>query len=190
LAVSYSARKFGITRKDTVKEALKKCPELKAIHVPVIRDGKKPGYEANPDIKTCKSSLFMYRNASAEIMKIIKQNTLKFQKASVDEVFIDVTEEALGMESVQDLESTFVVDEHGSKPLHELQHPTEQDFLLLKAAKISSNLRAEIFTKLGYTCSTGISINKTLAKLVSSSNKPNKVNSLLITSKPFYSKMM
>ena len=42
------------------------------------------------------------------------------------------------------------------------------------ASLIISEIRSDILSKLGYTCSAGISINKTLAKLWSSQFKPNK----------------
>ena len=48
------------------------------------------------------------------------------------------------------------------------------DFKIKEACIISSKIRKLIFDTLGYTCSSGIAHNKTLAKIVSSMNKPNK----------------
>ena len=48
------------------------------------------------------------------------------------------------------------------------------DLQLYMGAKISLEIRARIMYELGYTCSTGIAHNKTLAKLISALNKPNK----------------
>lgn len=40
IAVNYPARKFGISRHETVTEAKKKCPDLIAIHVATYKDGE------------------------------------------------------------------------------------------------------------------------------------------------------
>lgn len=50
IAVNYPARKFGISRMDRWKDALKKCPELVIVHVATYKDGdKEPVYRDNPD---------------------------------------------------------------------------------------------------------------------------------------------
>lgn len=54
-----------------------------------------------------------------------------------------------------------------------------QDLQLFYASIISKQLRHEIYDSLGYTSSTGIAHNKTLSKLISSTNKPNKQTCLL-----------
>ena len=54
-----------------------------------------------------------------------------------------------------------------------------KDLQLYYACQISLQLRTQIHQQLGYTSSTGIAHNKTLAKLVSSTNKPNKQTVLL-----------
>jgi len=54
-----------------------------------------------------------------------------------------------------------------------------KDLQLLYASRISLEIRKEIYAKLGYTSSTGIAHNKTLAKLISATNKPNKQTVLL-----------
>ena len=97
MAVNYPARKFGIGRFQTIQEAKKLCPELVVQHVPTISSSStdsaaqgKPGYYENPNINTHKASLVTYREASFKIMAIISSHFPKsFQKASVDEAFID-----------------------------------------------------------------------------------------------------
>ena len=55
-----------------------------------------PAYHPNPNINTHKASLVTYRDASSKIMAIINSHFPKsFQKASVDEAFIDCTENVL-----------------------------------------------------------------------------------------------
>lgn len=44
----------------------------------------------------------------------------------------------------------------------------------MKAAEIISELRLAIWNELSYTCSAGIAHNKTLAKIASAMNKPNR----------------
>lgn len=55
IAVSYPARKFGISRMDKIKEAKKKCPNLVAVHVATYKEGEKePSYWSNVDTRTHK----------------------------------------------------------------------------------------------------------------------------------------
>lgn len=55
IAVNYPARKFGISRMDKKKDALKRCPELKVVHVATYKEGEKePGYWDNVDTNTHK----------------------------------------------------------------------------------------------------------------------------------------
>lgn len=45
IAVNYPARAYGITRHETPADALKKCPDLKLVHVQTYKNGEKePGY--------------------------------------------------------------------------------------------------------------------------------------------------
>ncbi|KAJ3127911.1 DNA-directed DNA polymerase eta rad30 [Nowakowskiella sp. JEL0407] len=55
-----------------------------------------------------------------------------------------------------------------------------EDFSVFIGAVIGSCMRRTIFDKLGYTCSTGIASNKTLAKLCSPVKKPNGQTILLL----------
>jgi len=42
-----------------------------------------------------------------------------------------------------------------------------------------NEIRSQIFKELGYTCSAGISVNKMLAKISTSMNKPNNQTIIL-----------
>ena len=60
IAVNYPARKYGISRMDKAKDALKRCPELVVQHVATYREGEaEPGYWENPDTLTHKVCLTM-----------------------------------------------------------------------------------------------------------------------------------
>jgi len=58
IAVNYPARKYGISRMDKKKDALKKCPDLKVVHVATYKEGEaEPGYWDNVDTNTHKVRL-------------------------------------------------------------------------------------------------------------------------------------
>ncbi|KAF9237637.1 hypothetical protein BU15DRAFT_88645 [Melanogaster broomeanus] len=94
IAVSYPARKFGISRMDKIKDARKKCPDLVAVHVATYKEGEKePGYWDNVDTQTHKVSLDLYRHESNKIINLFKGALPngQIEKASIDEAFIDFT---------------------------------------------------------------------------------------------------
>jgi len=92
IAVNYAARDKGIKRHSTVQEALEKCPELKLVHVATYAHGESmPKYHTQGiTYQTHKVSLDFYRKASARIMTILSKYANIFQKASVDEAYLDV----------------------------------------------------------------------------------------------------
>ena len=55
IAVNYPARKYGISRMDKKKDALKRCPHLQVVHVATFKEGEKePGYWDDVDTNTHK----------------------------------------------------------------------------------------------------------------------------------------
>ncbi|KJA26357.1 hypothetical protein HYPSUDRAFT_133157 [Hypholoma sublateritium FD-334 SS-4] len=94
IAVNYPARTYGISRMDKKKDALKRCPHLKVVHVATYKEGEKePGYWDDVDTNTHKVSLDYYRRESMKIAALIKENLpgCEVEKASIDEAFIDFT---------------------------------------------------------------------------------------------------
>mmetsp|Transcript_3520 Transcript_3520/g.4566 ORF Transcript_3520/g.4566 Transcript_3520/m.4566 type:complete len:716 (-) Transcript_3520:146-2293(-) len=79
IAVSYEARARGVKRIMSGDEAKKQCPELQLVRVPVAHG---------------KADLTLYRNAGAEVAKLLAARASKCEKASIDEVYVEVTEEA------------------------------------------------------------------------------------------------
>jgi DNA polymerase eta len=74
IAINYPARKYGISRMDKKKDALKRCPHLQVVHVATFKEGEKePGYWDDVDTNTHKvwigcsgiHSLSIYLAASA-----------------------------------------------------------------------------------------------------------------------------
>ncbi|TFK40232.1 DNA polymerase eta [Crucibulum laeve] len=97
IAVNYPARKFGISRMDKLKDAKKRCPHLKVVHVATYKEGEKePGYWDNVDTNTHKVSLDYYRRESSKIAGMFKDGLpgCEVEKASIDEAFIDFTKPA------------------------------------------------------------------------------------------------
>jgi len=91
IAVSYEARSMGVKRQDRGIDAIKKCPELYIVQVPVKRS---------------KADLTMYRYASSRVMEILissivndtkipnyvtKRAEIIVEKASIDEIYIDMS---------------------------------------------------------------------------------------------------
>ena len=94
IAVSYEARAEGVKRNDRGRDAVKKCPELRIVQVPV-RHGK--------------ADLTMYRDASYRVLNklvaSVKENApskasaekILVEKASIDEIYVDLTSVAHDM---------------------------------------------------------------------------------------------
>ena len=76
IAVSYEARKFGVTRQMRGDEAKEKCPDIILARVPELRG---------------KADLTRYRDACAEVMDILQTFTDVCERASVDEAYLDLT---------------------------------------------------------------------------------------------------
>ncbi|KAK4125109.1 DNA/RNA polymerase [Parathielavia appendiculata] len=204
IAVNYPARAYGIGRMCTVTEAKKLCPNLITQHVATWREGEdKWAYrdDAAENIATDKVSLDPYRLESRRILATIKDHLpshmQKVEKASIDEVFLDLSahvhavllerfpeiarpppsgdpSEPLPMPSVSalDWQADALVDlddEHA-----EFDDPDWDDVAMLVASEIVRNVRAAIRDKLRYTCAAGIARNKLLSKLGSAHRKPNQ----------------
>lgn len=178
LAVSYSAREYGISRSTKIPEAMKLCPSLVTAHIPTYYFGEDQyGYHTNPQKATHKVSLDFYRQQSRKIMDIFKSECPKIEKASIDEAFMDVTDKCL--EEMINNENQKVYWESTSNILGDdnfkKENPVnDEDLLLYYADKIARKMRKKVFDELGFTCSAGIAKNKTLAKLCSAMNKPDK----------------
>ncbi|KAE8208593.1 hypothetical protein CF327_g7062 [Tilletia walkeri] len=94
IAISYAARKYGITRHETVESASKKCPELVFAHVATYAEGSdRAEYNEDPRPETHKVSLDPYRRESKKILSIFQRTCPAgaVEKASIDESFFDLT---------------------------------------------------------------------------------------------------
>jgi DNA polymerase-4 len=117
-AASYEARKFGVKSAMSGVLARRLCPELIFV----------------------KTRFDRYKEISSKIRKIFNEYTDLVEPLSLDEAYLDVTENKKGNPS---------------------------------ASLIAEEIRQRIFTEVGLTASTGISVNKFIAKVASDYNKPN-----------------
>ncbi|XP_065853636.1 DNA polymerase eta isoform X2 [Euphorbia lathyris] len=177
IAVSYEARKFGVKRSMRGDEAKKVCPEIQLVQVPVARG---------------KADLNTYRNAGSEVVSILSQKG-RCERASIDEVYLDLTDAAEAMLKESPPRSLEAIDEEALKS-HVLglkkeggndaqesvrewlcsSSADQRDKLLACAVLIVAELRKQVLKETEFTCSAGIAHNKMLAKLASGMNKPSQ----------------
>ncbi|UNI24423.1 DNA-directed DNA polymerase [Purpureocillium takamizusanense] len=202
IAVNYPARAAGIGRHCNITEAKKLCPELIAQHVATWREGDdKWAYreDAAANIASDKVSLDPYRLQSRRILALVKEilphDLQKVEKASIDEVFLDLSAHvhSILLERFPELSNPPPYDDPTEvlppPPVcaldwqadalvdldeeEETQDPDWDDVAILVGSEIVRGVRAEVRKRLGYTCSAGIASNKLLSKLGSGFKKPN-----------------
>ncbi|KFK31611.1 hypothetical protein AALP_AA6G135700 [Arabis alpina] len=175
IAVSYEARKCGVKRSMRGDEAKAACPEIQLVQVPVARG---------------KADLNTYRSAGSEVVSILAQSG-KCERASIDEVYLDLTDAAESMLADAPPESLDSIDEEALKS-HILgmsrnegddfkesvrdwicrKDADRRDKLLGCGMIIVAELRKQVLKETEFSCSAGIAHNKMLAKLASGMNKP------------------
>ena len=203
IAINYAAREFGLSRMISITEAREKCPQLICQHVATWKEGDTAwsySDDAAKEIAVRKVSLDPYRLESRKILALIKAffppDVQRVEKASIDEVFLDLSEQVHGLllERYPEVRGPPPYDDP-SEPLprppstalewaadalvdldsshSEENDPDWDDVIMMLASELVRDLRAKVFSDLKYTCSAGISKNKMLAKLGSGHKKPN-----------------
>jgi DNA polymerase eta len=204
IAINYPARNFGLNRHITITEARKLCPNLIVQHVATWKEGEERwAYhdDAAAHIGTHKVSLDPYRLESRRILACIKEvlptKLQRVEKASVDEVFLDLSSQVHSIllerypelalpapyddvnenlprppTSALDWQADALVDLNTDET--EEDGPDWDDIAMLIGSEIVRGVRAAVREKLKYTCSAGICHNKMLAKLGSAHRKPNQ----------------
>ncbi|KAJ1591157.1 hypothetical protein NDA11_006574 [Ustilago hordei] len=184
--ISYEAREAGVNKLDSIKEAMKKRPDM------ILVNGE---------------DLTYFRQVSVQVWKQVRSIVWgkKVEKLGMDELYCDVTEMVDShLSSLQpgreggkwfDLNAPGDGEKDSSygfryeawpkdAPGH--VHPNEAAGWLAKnkpdawqermlaAAQLASYIRQRISNEVGLTCSAGIAPTKSLAKLVGALNKPNQ----------------
>lgn len=204
IAINYPARAFGLNRHVTIAEAQKACPDIITQHVATWKEGDtKWAYhnDAFQNMGSHKVSLDPYRLQSRRILATIKETlpsapVQRVEKASVDEVFLDLSAQIHGLllERYPELRgpapyddpteqlpapSTTALDWNADALVDlddgqaEEDAPDWDDVVMLLGSEIVRGVRAQIKEKLSYTCSAGVARNKMLSKLGSGHKKPN-----------------
>ncbi|KAI8486930.1 hypothetical protein Bbelb_354380 [Branchiostoma belcheri] len=189
IAVGYEARAKGVTRQMRGDEAKKKCPEITLVRVPESRG---------------KADLTRYRDAGREVIEVLCKFSRCVERASIDEAYIDLTEEVMKrMEergpdcvTVDMLSSTHVggwqtetdgqnssegvnLDDRAVGVFQWLDSLRKKDASmydrrLAMGAAIAEEMRAAVERETGFHCSAGIGHNKVLAKLCCGLHKPKQ----------------
>ncbi|KAF3760018.1 putative Rad30, DNA polymerase eta, partial [Cryphonectria parasitica EP155] len=201
IAVNYPARDKGVGRFHDIGEAKKLCENLICQHVATWREGEENwAYRDDPVVNTDKVSLDPYRMQSRNILAVIKESLpadlQKVEKASIDEVFLDLSAqvqsimttrfpelnrpppyddptEKLPVPSITalDWKADALVDLDDTET--ETDDPDWDDVAILIGSEIVRGVREAIRDRLNFTCSAGVAQNKMLSKLGSGSKKPN-----------------
>lgn len=187
LAVSYPARKYGITRGSNIDQ-IRKLSNNAVTIVPVetigIANRNTPsdqGQQSNnslpKDVQANeKVSLARYRKASSEVFAAMAEALNGYdaivERASIDEAYIDVTVEVERRLKHTTKGEQFFVDTVVVGDSLDLSN--EINLRLAHGADIAAEVRKKVFEKCNYTVSAGISVNKLLSKFASAKNKPNQ----------------
>ncbi|EIE19275.1 DNA/RNA polymerase, partial [Coccomyxa subellipsoidea C-169] len=166
IAVGYEARAKGVKRGMRGDDARKVCPDLNLVQVPVAHG---------------KADLTLYRASGKQVLNILARLSVA-ERASIDECYLDITEEAkrrLAASSAHPPLPINVGEVHGEGGTEAWWHrpvgawgPGQR--LLACGAAVVAELRAAVRRELGYSCSAGIAHNKILAKLASGMHKPSQ----------------
>lgn len=160
---SYEARALGVQKLATVKESLKKCPDL------ILVNGE---------------DLSFFRKLSNQVWRLVKSVVwgAKVEKLGLDELFCDVTDmvdsqsgpEGFFRLSQDDASVGFEYPNDGMFAGHVLPATgnTSTSHRLRLATRLAAHLRGRIEHEIGLTTSAGVAHNKLLAKLVCAKHKP------------------
>lgn len=200
IAVSYEARRCGVTRSMSAYEARKQCPNVILVQVPTAFG---------------KADLRIYKDAGNSVVSLLATRAGACEKRSVDEVAVDITAEAdrlLRERSWDDdllpaarrashladsvlSRSAATVSRNEARKGHAGQQEQEamQDDTdgpkdsrewavswgpvekrLIAGAVVVAELREAVESQLGFSCSGGIAQTKMLAKLGCGLHKPRQ----------------
>ena len=173
LSVNYPAKGIGISRKTPAREAAALGAIVAHVSVVDIETG-----EQFDDINSAyrerslyKASLDRYRDASEEVMSVMKQvlpSSASFERASIDECYADIPVDAL-LELFPSLPDVSKLRWEGN-----VFNP-DTDGILARGALLGERIRAEVLQATKFTASCGVSETRQVAKLSCALNKPDKL---------------
>uniref|UniRef100_A0A663NE85 DNA polymerase iota n=1 Tax=Athene cunicularia TaxID=194338 RepID=A0A663NE85_ATHCN len=156
---NYEARKRGVKKMMSVKDAKDKCPQLVLVN----------GEDLTP-----------YRETSYKVTELLGEFCPLVERLGFDENFVDITEivekrlNQLQQSGWSRVGVSGHVYNHQAVNLHDATHVR-----LVIGSQIAEELRGAIYTRLGLTGCAGVASNKFLSKLVSGTFKPNQQTLLL-----------
>ncbi|XP_066103034.1 DNA polymerase iota [Saccopteryx bilineata] len=156
---NYEARKLGVKKLMSVRDAKEKCPQL------VLVNGE---------------DLTRYREMSYKVTELLEEFSPVVERLGFDENFVDLTEmvekrlQQLQSDELSALTVSGHVYNNQSVNLHDVGH-----IRLLVGSQVAAEMREAMYNQLGLTGCAGVASNKLLAKLVSGIFKPNQQTVLL-----------
>ncbi|KAM3938245.1 DNA polymerase iota [Leptodactylus fuscus] len=154
---NYVARKLGVNKCMTIREAKEKCPQL------VLVSGE---------------DLTHYREMSYRVTGLLEEFSPQVERLGFDENFIDVTE--LVDKRLRDPQGDNAMEVSGHVYNDQVVDASDWSHKrLMVGSRVAADIRAAVLSRLGLTGCAGIATNKLLAKLVSGTFKPNQQTVLL-----------
>ncbi|KAF5919083.1 hypothetical protein HPG69_003721 [Diceros bicornis minor] len=153
---NYEARKLGVKKCMSVRDAKEKCPQL------VLVNGE---------------DLTRYREMSYKVTELLEEFSPVVERLGFDENFVDLTvvvEKRLQQLQRDELSALTVSGHVYTVNLQDVLH-----IRLLVGSQIAAEMREAVYNQLGLTGCAGVASNKLLAKLVSGVFKPNQQTVLL-----------
>ncbi|XP_065512927.1 DNA polymerase iota isoform X2 [Caloenas nicobarica] len=161
---NYEARKLGVKKLMSLKDAKEKCPQLVLVN----------GEDLTP-----------YREMSYKVTELLGEFCPLVERLGLDENFVDITEmvekrlKQLQQSACSRVSVSGHVYNNQAINLHDTRHVR-----LILGSQIAEELREAVYTRLGLTGCAGVAANKLLSKLVSGTFKPNQQTVLLPESHP------
>ncbi|CAM4569880.1 unnamed protein product [Caretta caretta] len=156
---NYEARKLGIQKLMSVRDAKEKCPEL------VLVNGE---------------DLTQYREMSYKVTELLEEFSPLVERLGFDENFVDITElvekrlAQLQRDGCSKVSVSGHVYNNQTVNLHDVMH-----IRFVIGSQIAAEMREAVYNRLGLTGCAGVASNKLLSKLVSGTFKPNQQTVLL-----------
>ncbi|XP_041495190.1 DNA polymerase iota isoform X2 [Microtus oregoni] len=156
---NYEARKLGVKKLMSVRDAKEKCPQL------VLVNGE---------------DLSRYREMSYKVTELLEEFSPVVERLGFDENFVDLTEtvekrlQQLPRDEIPSVTVSGHVYNNQAVNLHNITHVR-----LAVGSQIAAEMREAMYSQLELTGCAGVAPNKLLAKLVSGVFKPNQQTVLL-----------